>query len=120
MSRSGFEQNLIWQCRIAKLPAVTPEFRFHPVRRWKVDLAFVPQQIAVEVEGAVFKGGRHTRGVGVEADCEKYAELAILGWRLLRVTPRQVKSGVALGWIERALAASGASESALSVVGVQP
>ena len=34
---------------------------------------------------------------------EKYAELAIAGWRLIRVTGKQVKNGQALQWIERAL-----------------
>ena len=29
-------------------------------------------RIAYEIEGGVFSGGRHTRGVGFIKDCEKY------------------------------------------------
>jgi len=79
------------------------EYRFHPSRLWRLDLASLPERLAVEVEGGVFTGGRHIRGTGFTRDCEKYAELAILGWRLIRVTTDQVRDGVALGWIERAL-----------------
>jgi very-short-patch-repair endonuclease len=92
---------LVAQCRYASLPEPTTEHRFHPVRRWKFDLAFVRERLAVEVEGGVFIQGRHTRGVGAEADIEKYAEAAILGWTVIRATPRQVRNGQALRWIER-------------------
>lgn len=113
MARSGYEQNLIFQCRVAKLPTVTPELRFAPPRRWRFDLAFEQHRLAVEVEGAVYTGGRHTRGAGFERDAEKYAEAIIRGWRVMRVSTGQVKSGVALVWIERALAASVAVETGI-------
>jgi very-short-patch-repair endonuclease len=79
------------------------ELRFHPVRKWRFDLAHPGVQLAVEVEGGVWRGGRHTRGTGFSSDCEKYAEALILGWSVLRVTTDQVKSGQALQWIERAI-----------------
>lgn len=79
------------------------EHRFHPVRKWRLDFAWPAQQLAVEVEGGVWTGGRHTRGAGFMADCEKYNELACAGWRLIRVTPQHVKRGEALHWIRRAL-----------------
>lgn len=109
---------LVFQCKAAKLPEPWREFRFHETRRWKVDLLFPavntfslrPQTqkeypLAVEVEGGVYlpEGSRHTRGKGFEADCEKYAELAVAGFRLLRVTPRHIRSGQALQWIEKLL-----------------
>jgi very-short-patch-repair endonuclease len=81
------------------------EYRFHKTRRWRVDCAHVSSKLAVEVEGFAAGGtsGRHQRAGGFTADCEKYAELAIAGWRLIRVTGNQVKNGQALQWIERAL-----------------
>lgn len=81
------------------------EFKFHPTRKWRFDLAHPGHWIAVEVEGGVWRGGRHTSGVGFTADCEKYAEALIAGWAVLRVTTDQVKNGKALEWIERAMAA---------------
>ena len=49
--------------------------------------------VAVEVEGGVWTGGRHTRGKGFEADCEKYNAATERGWRVLRVTPKMIADG---------------------------
>src|SRR5256885_16223115 len=65
------------------------EVRFHPSRKWRADFLWPTPPLIVEVEGGSFVSGRHTRGTSFEADCEKYAEAAILGYRVLRVTPRQ-------------------------------
>lgn len=97
------DQSLSWQLGVAGLPKPEAEYRFHPTRRWRFDLAWPAQKLAVEIDGAVWTGGRHTRGAGVEKDCEKYAEAMILGWRVLRVSTGQVKSGQALQWAERLL-----------------
>lgn len=91
------------QIALAGLPKPTAEFRFHPTRRWRFDYAWPDRSLAVEVDGAIYVGGRHTRGIGVEKDCEKFAEALLAGWRVLRVSTNQVKSGQALQWIERAL-----------------
>ena len=104
LTGSPLEVLLAWQMQAAGL-RFTSEYRFHPERKWRVDFAFEPQRIAVEVEGGHWIGGRHTRGAGFEGDCEKYNALALAGWRLLRFTGSMVKSGVALGCIEQALKA---------------
>lgn len=91
------------QCELAGLPVPVAEFKFHPVRRWRFDWAFVEQQLAVEQEGGVFIGGRHSRGVGFEADLIKYSEAMVLGWKVLRVSPAMVRDGRALGYLERLL-----------------
>jgi len=41
--------------------------------------------IAVEIEGGVWTGGRHTRGAGFRQDMEKYNEATAMGWRVFRV-----------------------------------
>jgi len=69
---------------------ITPEYRFHSDRRWRIDYAIVPQKIAIEVEGGAYTQGRHTRGKGFIADMEKYNALTAAGWRLIRVTPQQL------------------------------
>lgn len=83
--------------------AVEPELVFHPTRKWQIDVAVLDHKIAVEIDGGVWVQGRHTRGAGVEKDNEKYAALAEYGWRLIRVTPRQVQTGQALKWVEAAM-----------------
>jgi very-short-patch-repair endonuclease len=96
---------LLWQLRAVHLDeGLEEEFRFHPLRRWRFDLAWPARLIACEVDGGAWIGGRHTSGAGFEADCEKVSIAAALGWRVLRVTPRQVERGQALIWLEAALA----------------
>ena len=68
------------------------EYRFHPTRRWRFDYAIAEHRIAVEVEGGVFTGGRHTRPTGFLGDVEKYNTATLYGWRLFRVTPSRLIS----------------------------
>ena len=63
------------------------EFRFHPVRLWRFDYAIPAHKIALEVEGGVWTGGRHTSSVGFLKDMEKYNTATLMGWRVLRTTP---------------------------------
>ena len=78
-----------------------PEYRFHPVRRWRFDLAWPALLLAVEVDGGTWVSGRHTRGAGYERDCEKLNAAVLLGWRVLRFTTGQVTSGQALTVLSR-------------------
>jgi len=77
------------------------EYRFHPSRRWRVDYAWPEHRLAVEIEGGAWIGGRHVRGSGFMNDMEKYNELTLMGWSLLRFTPRQVKNGEAVATLLR-------------------
>lgn len=92
---------LVLQIAAAKLPHPVQEYRFAPPRRWRFDVAFLEHKLAVEIDGGGFVQGRHSRGTGMEKDNEKMAAALIDGWRVLRVTPRQVTSGLAIGWIEQ-------------------
>ena len=107
------------QCQLAGLPVPTGEYLFARYlttavlvtigltkkRMWALDWAWVGEQLALEVEGGyAMIRGRHTSAKGFLADQQKYNALACLGWRLLRVTPRDVASGAALTWIQLALA----------------
>jgi len=74
------------------LPRPEREWKFDAKRRWRFDYAWAQQMIALEVEGGVWTGGRHTRGAGFLKDIEKYNRAAALGWRLLRVTPDKLVS----------------------------
>ena len=103
---SAAEEELARQLELVGHPAIR-EFRFHPVRKWRFDLAFPDRMLAFEVEGGIWVGGRHQTGAGFEADIEKYTAAVLLGWRVLRGTPRMVRDGTALKVIEEALGADG-------------
>jgi len=75
---------ILLRIRAAGLPAPAQEYRFHPTRKWRFDLAYPDKKIAIEAEGGVWTGGRHTRGGGYTKDAEKYNAAVVLGWRVLR------------------------------------
>ena len=89
-------------CAADGLPMPVREHRFHDTRRWRFDYAWPAQMVALEVEGGVWTGGRHTRGKGYVADLEKYREAAIAGWCVLRVTPAELKAA-AVDLVRRAM-----------------
>jgi very-short-patch-repair endonuclease len=101
---SDLEEAFAWQLRAGKLPAPVREARFHPKRRWRFDFSWPEQKLAIEIEGGVWNGGRHTTGAGFSADCEKRAEAVLLGWRVLNFPGAWVKDGRALRYAELALA----------------
>jgi very-short-patch-repair endonuclease len=103
VSKSDLESILAFQMRAVGLPEWEREFQFHPDRRWRFDFAFPEHMLAVEVEGGVFVRGRHNRGAGFIADCEKMNEAALLGWRVLRIPGPWVETGEGLAVVERAL-----------------
>ena len=93
---SGLELEFDLALRSEGLFGFVREHRFHPDRRWRFDFAWEGLKVAVEIEGGVWSGGRHTRGSGFEADCEKYNEAARLGWAVYRFTGKMIKSGYAI------------------------
>lgn len=105
---SELESLLALQLRAMHLPAPVREHRFHPVRKWRFDFAWPDRMLAMEVDGGGFVAGRHGRGMGIEGDAEKASAAAILGWRVMRCTGSQIKSGQAIRWLWDALGGSAA------------
>jgi hypothetical protein len=87
----------------AHIVGPVPEFRFSDTRKWRFDLAWPVYRLALEIEGGIWSQGRHVRGKGFLKDCEKYNEAAVLGWRLLRVTPDQLLTRDTITLIQRAI-----------------
>lgn len=98
---SAIEELFALHVRGSKIPVPEREFVFARPRRWRLDFAWPDRMVAVEVEGGTWTGGRHTRGSGFMEDCEKYANAAILGWTVLRVTSDHVRTGQAVKWLEQ-------------------
>ena len=91
--------DLLTHFAAALLPPPIAEYRFAPPRRWRFDFAWPDLMTAVEFEGGVWSGGRHTRGKGFENDCEKYNEAAARGWRVYRFTGGMVDRGEMLTFL---------------------
>ena len=90
----------------ARDPSWVSEHRFHPVRKWRFDFANTSRLLAIEVDGGVWTGGRHSRGAGQVSDMEKGNTAILLGWRVLHFTPSQISKGEALRFISDMLANS--------------
>lgn len=72
------------------LPEPVFEYRFHPSRRWRIDIAFVLARLAIEVQGGIFIRGRHSRGAAMLEEWEKLNTLSCMGWRVMYVQPKDV------------------------------
>ncbi len=66
------------------------EHKFHPVRRWRFDFAWIDEMVAVECDGGQWRagGGRHN----TDADREKINTAVALGWRVLRFSGNQIRT----------------------------
>lgn len=105
------EQEFALQCLANNLSPVR-EHSFHPERRWRFDFAWPEYKLAVEIEGGVWNNGRHNRGSGFVADCEKYNAAALLGWTVLRFPTQQVSNGSAMASVLEFIEAVGLREEA--------
>lgn len=73
-------------------------------RQWRFDFAWLDKMIALEVEGGVWISGRHNRGSGFVKDMEKYNTACLLGWRIIRCTPKELYNGeVVEKWLKKIL-----------------
>lgn len=98
------------------LPDPESEYKFHPTRKWRFDLAWPDHHIAVEIEGGLYGGrkskkdgsptqcpecgrwppGAHSSITGIRRDIEKYNAAQALGWQLYRVIPTELTKVIPL------------------------
>lgn len=92
----------------ARLPLPVAEYQFAreltPPRRWRFDYAWRAERIALEIEGAIWQQGRHTRGGGYRGDIEKYNAAALAGWLVLRCTYDMLQNEQAIDYLRAAFA----------------
>jgi hypothetical protein len=88
----------------AGLPDPEVEYSAIPGRKFRFDMAWPDQLIAVEIEGGTFVTSRHRTSDGFTKDLDKYNLAAVNGWRVLRVSPEMIESGAALQMIEAVFA----------------
>ena len=80
------------------------EWQFHPVRLWRFDFAWPDHKLALEVDGGIWVRGAHGRGTGIQRDQEKLNAAAVLGWRVLRVQPKELATMATVHLVREALA----------------
>ena len=85
------------------IPIPTKEYQFHHKRKWRFDYAFIDYKMAIEVEGGIWIQGRHTRPQGYINDMEKYNEANLMGWKIIRVAPKDLLKRETIDLIKRGL-----------------
>lgn len=94
---------MLLSLRAFKIPPPVTEYRFHPQRKWLMDLAWPKNYLLVELHGGVWSQGRHTRGQGFINDREKMNEAQLMGFRVLEFTVDMIHSSYAARAVARAL-----------------
>jgi very-short-patch-repair endonuclease len=56
-------------------------------------------KLAIEIDGGIWTGGRHSRGKGQIEDMAKGNAAIALGWQVLHFTPSQVTKGEAYRFV---------------------
>lgn len=79
------------------------------LKDWRFDFAWPHYQLACEVEGGGWVGGRHNTGKGFESDLRKYDAAMKHGWIVYRCSPAMVKDASAVQTILRLLYAKAES-----------
>lgn len=74
------------------------EYKFHLNRNWRFDYAITDtfsahHRTAIEIEGGIWTGGRHTTGKGFQDDLDKYNSAASAGWVVFRFSVEDIQSG---------------------------
>lgn len=91
---------LAWQLtQLGEVFHVEHPFSQELGRKHRWDVAFLPELLAVEVNGGVWTRGAHGHPTTIIRNMEKTNLGAKLGWLILAFTPQQVKSGEALNFI---------------------
>lgn len=81
--QSYLEREFELMLRTANLSGYEREYKFHPVRKWRIDFAWVLERLAVEVDGGVRTG--HARFDNALREAEKAEALLLAGWTLYRI-----------------------------------
>lgn len=91
------------------------QYAFHPVRKWLIDFAwpfyrtpdFATICLALEINGGTYlqgaRRGAHSRGSRQRKDYEKWSELSLMGWTLILVDTVDVRHGLHVERVLRAL-----------------
>lgn len=74
-------------------------------RAWRFDYLFAEADLALEIQGGLFNGGRHVRGAALLKEYQKINAAVILGYAVLFTTWQEIEDGSIFPTIKAAIAA---------------
>ena len=82
-------------------PELKPQHKFEPMRRWRADFAHLgKRKVIIEIEGGIYSGGRHVRGVAFTSDAIKYNAAEMAGFHVIRLTSDMLNEQYIVGLID--------------------
>jgi hypothetical protein len=81
-----FDDIPLWEADFAKRQRLSRRSK-----RYRLDFVHEPSQVGIEIQGAIYTGGRHVTGTGYERDATKYNLAYAAGWIVFLITPMMVK-----------------------------
>lgn len=86
-----------WKRTYPKL-SLQSEYKFHPIRRFRLDFADPETKVGVEINGGIWmaKSG-HNSGRGLQADYQKACEAMGLGWAIFPLSADMIEDN---HWID--------------------
>jgi hypothetical protein len=103
VTESKLEQVLRFQITALGLPEPEYEFVFLPGRKFRFDLAWIKERLAVECNGATWVKGGHSSGYGLRRDYEKMNLAQVNGWIVLQFDSGAIYDGSAINLIQKTL-----------------
>jgi very-short-patch-repair endonuclease len=85
------------------IPKPEYEYLFHPVRKWRMDIAWPDHKVYLEVDGGIWVKGGHNRGAQMLKDWEKSNTAAGMGWTILKCQPKDLCTEQTAEFIKDAL-----------------
>lgn len=104
ISQLELEDEIFYLLLAAGFEPPVRQFKAVKGRRFRSDFAWPEWGIIVEIEGGVYVKGRHVQPQGYTNDVEKYNELILAGYTLIRATSEQARNGQLEQWLNRAFA----------------
>ncbi len=110
---SPYERMFARQVEDAQLPPPERDYLFYPGRRWRFDFCWVPQHLAVEIEGGIIRNRKgiwvtthgHASANRYMSDIEKYNAAAVMVFCLLRFPGPLVENGTGIREVNQWFAA---------------
>lgn len=91
-------------CREIGLPPPEYEYgRAIPLRRHRIDCAWVDKRVGLEIDGSITTGGRHGGTPSALRDLWKRNTLTSLGWLVIHVAPHQLFAQDTWMWLRTLL-----------------
>jgi len=106
--KHDYKEDFLHQLKVIGVK-VEPEFKFSERRKYRADWRVTEfkksdvrdEKILIEFEGGIFSSGKrgHSSINGILRDIEKSNEAQLCGYRVIRIAPNHVSSGIALDWL---------------------